>query len=158
PREGGAFFFDSDRDGRLDLFTAYWWAGDEPFTIPYGQFPLLLAGDGTGAFADVSMARGFTFTDTGIGVAMGTATVPVFGATACDVSGDARPDVLLAAYGRFWNQAWISDGATDYVNRSRADGVAADDRLDYSDDHNYRCFCRANPAMCPPGIAPPDPR
>src|SRR5207302_2657452 len=53
-----------------------------------------------------------------------------------------------------FNQVWRNDGGT-FTEVGMALGVAADDRLDYSDDESYRCFCQASPGQCPSSVPAP---
>ena len=133
---------DFDRDGVLD----YW-----PGT--FGERPLLFRGSGDGRFTDVGRGRGPPDAE----AATARSTSPSgrnFGVTACDLDGDGDDDVLLADYGREANQVWRNDGGTS-SRSAQALGVAFDDRMDFSDDESYRCFCQANPGKCKPGLPAP---
>jgi len=137
-----AALFDYDRDGLLD----YW-----PAT--FGVAPLLFRGTGGGSFKYVSDVAGLPVVDGND--ADGTSFRQTFGVTACDVDGDGAPDVLLADYGRQWNQLWRNDGHGHFTEQAMPLGVAADDDLDYSDDQSYRCWCAAHPGGCPASVPAP---
>jgi hypothetical protein len=62
------------------------------------------------------------------------------GATSCDLDDDGDMDFLLSTYGRKPNQVYRNDGG-QLVEVSGALGLDHDDRMDYSDDESYRCFC-----------------
>jgi enediyne biosynthesis protein E4 len=144
----GAFQCDSmalldfDRDGKLDL-----WPGT------YATHPWLFKGIGDGTFDELGWMYGLPQND-------GDPTISqswrrVFGVTACDLDDDGDQDVMLAGYGRELNQVWRWDG-DHFTEVGVALGLAADDRLDYSDDLSYRCYCAENPGTCPAGVpAPP---
>jgi hypothetical protein len=150
----GAAFFDYDLDGALDLFVGYWYE-QPPFSGNYGDPPLLFHGEGDGSFTrqdDIGgVELGYSLED----LTNGTSARPLFGTTACDVSGDGRTDLALAAYGRQFNVLLVSDG-DGFQNQSLESGVAGDEHLDYSDDQSYRCFCVQNPDDCPDGIERPN--
>jgi hypothetical protein len=152
PQTVGAVFTDQDRDGRVDLFVGYFY---DPFArVEIGQQHQLFRGRGDGAFDDVTDMVGLTLADTMAAFATGGHRRPLYGVSACDVNGDGVQDLIGAAYGRQWNLLYVSDGAR-YREVGREAGVAGDANVDYSDDESYRCFCQANPGMCPAGIPSP---
>ena len=135
-----ATLLDYDRDGILDL-----WPGT------YGTKPLLFHGFGDGAFENVAAAMGLPDRP-------GTPQTHQsyrrnFGVSACDLDGDGDQDVLLADYGREANQVWRNDGDR-FTEIGQQIGVAFDDRMDYTTDESYRCFCEANVGMCPTTVPP----
>jgi hypothetical protein len=132
---------DFDRDGFLD----FWPAG-------YEIQPVLFRGRGDGTFDDVGGAVGLP-TMSGP-PAQHLSYRRTFGVTACDYDGDGDEDVFLADYGREANQLWKNDGGR-LVEVAQSLGVAFDDRMDYSDDHSYQCYCKANPGACPPTVTLP---
>jgi hypothetical protein len=147
---------DQDLDGALDIFFAYWYR-QPPFSSNFGQHPQLYRGDGAGAFTDVTRDVGIQLIMSGdASIFAGTNSRPLFGALACELTGDGRPDIVATAYARMWNLLWVSS-ETGYTEVGRDAGVAGDDELDYSDDQSYLCYCQANPAECPAGVSPPDP-
>jgi hypothetical protein len=158
-----AAFLDGDLDGALDLFVAYWYE-QPPFSGNFGDPPLLFRGHGDGRFELLSDDCDRSWCILEGGPALGydqadldqaTSVHPVFGATACDVSGDGRADVALAAYGRQYNALLVSDG-DGYVDQSLESGVAGDEHQDFSDDQSYRCYCQQNPDDCPDDVDPPN--
>ena len=153
PNSSGSVFIDYDLDGAVDLASGYWFRYPN-FTSPFGQQNQLFEGAGDGSFVEVTAAAGLTLGDTMASLVAGTNKRPLFGTTACDVSGDGRPDLIGATYGRAFNLLMVSDGDA-FVDQSLASGVAADENLDYSDDESYLCFCLANPTMCPSGLPRP---
>lgn len=129
-----ATFLDFDKDGHLDVFVGHFYGRGLA-----GVQNRLLHNAGDGSFDDVTDERGFTMpgrlsdrSDLGR---------PTYGVTACDVSGDGNPDVLVSAYGRAWNQLYLRDGDV-FRDVGRASGFAGDSNLDYSDNEFYRCECQ----------------
>jgi hypothetical protein len=137
----GATLLDLDRDGVLDFWPA-----------TFGSSPWLFRGLGGGLFHDVSAAMGLPQVNGD--PAQNASFRQTFGVTACDLDSDGDTDVILADYGREHNQVWRNDG-TMLTEVGEMLGIAADDRMDYSDDQSYRCWCSANPGMCPMSIPAP---
>jgi hypothetical protein len=133
---------DFDGDGVLDF-----WPGS------FGGAPLLFHGNGDGTFHDIAADAGLPQVDGD--PATGESFRRTFGVTACDLDGDGDLDVLLADYGREANQVWINDGASHFTEHGVELGVAYDDRMDFSDDQSWLCWCQANPGQCPAGTAMP---
>jgi hypothetical protein len=148
----GAALLDYDRDGLLDFWpaTVAHWPYD--LTMP-DQPPTLFAGNGDGTFVDVSAAVGLPRRD-GI-LDDGTEWRHVFGVVACDIDGDGDDDMVFASYGREENQVWRNDNGK-FTNVAAELGIDHDDRVDFSDDQSYRCYCQANPSKCPASVLPPD--
>jgi len=135
--------FDYDRDGVLDFWPA-----------TYGSRPYVFHGRGDGTFDDATVALGIPITPGA--AAEHLSFRRTFGVTACDLDGDGDDDLLLADYGREANQVWRNDGGR-FVEIGQQLGIAFDDRMDYSDDLSYQCFCQANPGQCPATVTvPPD--
>jgi hypothetical protein len=63
------------------------------------------------------------------------------GATACDLDGDALPELLAMAYGRQWNLQWHNEGDGTFTEMGRESGYAGDDDIDYTDNWYYLCQC-----------------
>jgi len=111
----------------------------------------LFRGKGDGTFTNVTESVGLPIED---GFDQdGTSFRRTFGMTACDLDNDGDQDVLLASYGRQENQVWRNDG-NKFVNVAHDLGLDYDDRMDYTDDQSYRCYCAAT-GTCSP--APPAP-
>jgi hypothetical protein len=149
---GGALL-DYDHDGNLDFWpstVAHW-----PYD-PYGPNnmpPTLFRGNGDGTFQNVSGSVGLPTADGQ--VQDGTQWRHVFGNVACDLDGDGTDEMVFADYGREENQVWRFDG-TQFSNVAHAWGIDYDDRMDYSDDQSWRCYCANNPqSPCSP--EPPAP-
>jgi hypothetical protein len=149
----GAALLDYDHDGNLDFWpstVAHW-----PYD-PYGPNrmpPTLFRGNGDGTFQNVSGNVGLPTADGS--VQDGTQWRHVFGNVACDLDGDGYDEMIFADYGREENQVWRFDG-TRFTNVAHAWGVDYDDRMDYSDDQSWRCYCDNSPQMaCSPD--PPAP-
>ena len=140
----GSFFFDQNLDGNLDVAIGYWWV-QPPFTMPFGQHPQVFRGDGAGGFTEVTHDIGMNLLYTTASIAAGTNARPLFGITMCDVNGDGRMDIVGSAYGRMFNELFVSDGDM-FTEDARARGVASDPREDYSDDESYRCYCLSHTA------------
>jgi hypothetical protein len=126
---------DFDRDGLLDV-----WPGT------FATHPWLFQGQGDGTVDEIGYAYGLPQIDGNDFDS--TSWRQVFGVTACDLDGDGDEDVLLAGYGRQLNQVWRWDG-DHFTEVGQSLGLAADDRMDYSDDLSYRCYCQATPGACP---------
>lgn len=133
-----AAFTDYDADGILDLWVVGWY-------VEYGQYTgaqdHLYRGNGDGTFTDVTEAQGLGLRAGRTDYSARDVRRPAQGAAACDVNGDARPDLLATNYGRSWNQLWRNDGGS-FVEIGEASGFASDDDLDYSDNAFYSCWCQ----------------
>ena len=137
----GAAFVDVDRDGWLDLWTTQYGVGGAA-----GQDRLLI-GDGTGAFAYLSRARGLA-TDAWSSLRslnLGLSHTYAWAAVACDLNGDGAPELLSSSYGRSPNHLWRNDGTGSFDNISVASGYAYDHRVDWSDNESARCHCQLHP-------------
>ena len=150
----GASFLDFNADGDLDLWVTGWY-------VKYGQYrgeqDHLYLGHGDGTFTDVTEDAGLEMeegvTRDGLDEWLsGEARRPAYGATACDLDGDADPDVLASNYGRAWNQQWMNDGGV-FTDIAFESGFAGDDNQDYSDNEFYRCYCEVNGCDPDPGRA-----
>ncbi len=139
----GSSFTDFDGDGILDL----WVTG---FYESYGYLPgaqdQLYKGAGDGTFVAVTESAGLE-------LRRGRTTAdqlerdvrrPAYGATACDLDGDAWPELLATNYGRSWNQLWRNHGDGTFTEDGEASGFASDDNYDYSDNGRYACWHAAN--------------
>jgi len=157
----GASFADVDGDGVLDLWVTGWY-------LQYGyqrsEQDRLYHGNGDGTFTEITDDAGLTLdigsTRDGYDEWLeGTATLPAYGATSCDLNGDSYPDLLASNYGRSWNQQWMNDGAARFESTGMESGFAADDNLDYSDNQFYRCYCEVygcDPDPGPASLSPCD--
>lgn len=148
----GAAFHDFDADGIVDLWMTGWY---EEYGQIYGEQDHLLRGNGDGTFTQVTESAGLEMTRSGSASAYieGSARRPAFGATACDLDGDALPDLLTSNYGRAWNQQWMNQGDGTFLDVSRESGFSDDDRVDYSDNQFYRCYCEVYGCDPDPGAA-----
>lgn len=136
-------FTDYDADGVLDLWVVAFY--EEYGYLQAGQ-DQLYRGNGDGTFASVTE-------DVGLQLSRGRTTEdflgrdvrrPAYGATACDLDGDALPELLASNYGRAWNQLWRNEGGQSFVEIGEAAGWDADDGLDYTDNYMYACWHEAN--------------
>jgi hypothetical protein len=146
-----AALLDYDSDGVLEFWpaTIAHWPYD--LSLP-DQPPTLFAGNGDGTFVNVSKAVGLPTRD---GIPDdGTSFRHVFGVTACDLDGDGDDDMVFASYGRQENQVWRNDGGK-FTNVAAAWGLDHDDRVDYSDDQSYRCWCQEAAGRCAASVPPP---
>ena len=146
--------FNYDRDGVLDFWpaTVAHWPYDP--NGPNRQPPTLYRGNGDGTFQDVSAQVGLPTMDGYL--TSGTQWRHVFGVVACDIDGDGDDDMIFADYGREENQVWRNDSG-HFTNVAHALGIDYDNRMDYSTDQSYRCYCANNddPSYCSP--MPPAP-
>ncbi|AKU93162.1 CRTAC1 family protein [Vulgatibacter incomptus] len=138
-----AVFLDADRDGAIDLFLGN---GAVNGALSQDQ---LYRGLGDGRFEEVTAAAGLTTSpwksldDLNHGRGHSNA----WGAVACDLNGDGRPDLAVSSYGRAPNHLWqAADGeGISFVNRSVESGYAFDDRRDWRDNESARCWCKLHP-------------
>jgi enediyne biosynthesis protein E4 len=135
-------FVDLDRDGLLDFWPA-----------AFGTQPYVFRGGGDGHFTDIAPAAGLPTRDGP--AATHESYRRTFGVTACDIDDDGDADVLLADYGREANQLWRNDGGLTFTNVALERGVAFDDRMDYTDDLSYQCYCKSLPGTCPATVPVP---
>lgn len=151
----GASFVDVDADGVLDLWVVGWYQR-------YGQLRAeqdrLYRGNGDGTFTEITEEAGLTLDEgtTRDGYEEwleGEANLPAYGATACDLDGDAMPDLLASNYGRAWNHQWMNDGGARFENTGFESGFASDEVEDYSDNQYYRCYCEVYGCDPDPGSA-----
>lgn len=143
-----ASFTDYDADGVLDLWAVSFY--EEYGALPSGQ-DQLYRGNGDGTFTAVT-------DDVGLSLKRGRSTEdflatdtrrPAYGATACDVDGDALPELLASNYGRSWNQLWRNDGGA-FTEVGLDAGWAADENFDYTDNYWYACWYESNGAGSDP--------
>jgi enediyne biosynthesis protein E4 len=116
-----ATFFDSDKDGRIDLFTGAWYKKYGTNLDSYQD--RLYRGTGRGLFEDVTEARGLATVETA--GKRGSAR-PVYGAGHCDYNNDGCQDILVCAYGRQWNVLWENDGGKRFTDAAEKTGFAGD--------------------------------
>ena len=148
----GVTFTDVNADGNVDLFIALWYKNADIYgngswlNWTYGANDRLLLGQGDGTFADATDAAGMEMKEGTSGNA--TETVldgrharPSMGATACDLDGDALPELLAMAYGRQWNLQWHNLGAGKFEEVGQTSGYAGDTNVDYTDNWYYECSC-----------------
>ena len=144
-----ATLLDFNADGLLD-----WLPGTFVYPPPNGNPPVLFQGSGDGRFKNVADTSGLpTSCESPIDAAPTCA--PDYGLTACDLDMDGDQDILFAAYGREPNQVWLNDGTGKFNEVGVSIGLAYDDRMDFSDDQSYRCYCANRPGMCQPMPPPP---
>jgi hypothetical protein len=137
-----ASFVDLDRDGHLDLwvpehnYDGLTFIGDRVYT-----------GDGSGRFTDASTALGIEsaeWTDVDL-INDGLAHTRSWAGIACDLDGDARPELLSASYGRSPNHLWHAIADDFWVNASVESGYAYDDDFTWTDNQFAVCYCTQNP-------------
>ncbi len=130
----GAAFLDVDRDGQIDLFIGQTGAQD-----------LLLKGDGTGRFEDITADAGVTTQAFGSTEDRNQAQTHghSWAVAACDLDGDGTPELLSANYGRAPNHLFLATDGT-YENHSVDSGYSYDHRMDWTDNESARCFCQLN--------------
>lgn len=150
----GASFTDVNADGRLDLWVTGWYV---QYGYYRGEQDRLYLGNGDGTFDEVTEDAGLEMEEGSSRDGLdewvsGEARRPAYGATACDLDGDADPDLLASNYGRSWNQQWMNDGGV-FTDVSMESGFAGDDNLDYSDNQFYRCYCEVYGCDPDPGAA-----
>ncbi len=128
---------DADHDGVLDLYIGHHY-GQYGY-LNTSQLDTLFAGDGTGAFTDVSGDAEVLTEDTVSTSVMleGGNHRPTWGVTACDLDGDTWPELMSAAYGRQLNILWHADGDGTYTQIGLETGFASDDNEDYTDNATY---------------------
>lgn len=138
----GASFTDVDGDGVLDLWVVGFYEEYGTYTTVQDR---LYQGHGDGTFTDVTADWDLKLDRTsGQSDSLSeTARRPAYGATSCDVNGDALPDLIATNYGRSFNHLWINDGAA-FTEIGQSSGFAHDDAEDYSDNLMYACWCGAN--------------
>ena len=142
--------FDFDKDGVLDFLP-----GTFVYPPPNFKAPMLLQGVGDGTFGNVTKTFGIVTKCVAPNTSAPTCS-PMYGLTACDLDMDGDQDILFASYGREPNQVWRNDG-DHFTEIGVATGLAYDDRLDYSDDQSYRCYCQNRPGTCMPQPPAPQP-
>ena len=149
----GATFVDYDRDGLLDLWVTH----NDNGSVPLPD--LLMRGDGTGMFTNVTAEQGMTTASWSSieTINRGEAHSWAWSSLACDLNDDGDPELLASSYGRAPNHLWRATG-TDYVNESVASGYAFDHRDDWCEDLNAECYCEDNPteAECDTCSSPAD--
>jgi hypothetical protein len=143
----GIAFVDQDRDGRIDVFVSYFY--DPSSGIEVGQQPTLFRGDGAGLFTDVTDSVGMSLGDTMGDFAMARHRRPLYGASACDVNGDGMLDLLGMAYGRQWNELFVSTPDGTYREVGLSSNVGGDGNQEYNKDESYYCWCSAQAGRCP---------
>jgi len=138
---------DIDRDGILDFFpatTGRWFYGAMKTSAPR-----LYRGLGDGTFTNVAAQMGLPTAKT-----TSTNYRANFGIAACDLDGDGNVELITANYGRQMNEVFVlKDGK--FTEQGAKLGIASDDRVDFTDDNSYRCYCKENPGACPDTVAPP---
>ncbi|MEO6421037.1 MAG: VCBS repeat-containing protein, partial [Polyangiaceae bacterium] len=147
-----ASFVDIDRDGLLDLFVGTFYLGNE------GAGNRLYLGSGDGQLSDVSASSKVLRSAAGSSTSAflaGNYRRPAYGVTACDVSGDGLPDLLVSSYGRGWNELWQNKGDGTFQEIGQGTPFAADTDLEYHDNEFYHCWCKDNPGMCTPENSQP---
>jgi enediyne biosynthesis protein E4 len=137
-------FVDFDRDGNLDIWIPQTAVGDEP------QQNRLYKGDGKGGFVDVTIERGLETTDWSSIADLNQALAHThsWSGVVCDLNNDGNPELLAASYGRAPNHLWQNTGpggGFTFTNRSIASGYSFDDRQDWTDNENARCYCACYP-------------
>jgi enediyne biosynthesis protein E4 len=139
----GASFVDYDADGLLDLWVVGWY---REYGAAQAEQDSLFRGRGDGTFNEVTNDAGLKMKAGGATSDWldGVARRPAFGATTCDLDGDALPDLLASNYGRSWNQQWMNQGNGTFADTSMASGYASDGNLDYTDNQFYACYCSVN--------------
>jgi enediyne biosynthesis protein E4 len=143
----GSVMLDYDLDGILDFWPSTVGAWSGPVLT---SRPRLYRGNGDGTFTEVGAQVGLPQNLTAAGhYRIG------FGIASCDLDSDGDRDVVVASYGRQPNLFWRNDGG-HFVEDGVPLGIAYDDRMDYSDDQSYRCFCQATPGACDAAVPPPD--
>lgn len=128
----GAFFFDYDQDGDLDLFSANYvtWTRDIDLEIDFrltglgraygapnhhtGAQNRLYRNDGDGKFSDVSQSAGIQVSDAISGRPVGKA----LGATAIDLDQDGDLDILVA-----------NDTVRNFLYRNQGDGTFVEEAV-----------------------------
>lgn len=140
---------DYDKDGFLDFLP-----GTFVYPPPNLKPPMLLKGAGDGTFANVTKALGIV-SSCPQNSSMAPPCSPMYGLSACDIDMDGDQDILFASYGREPNQVWRNDG-DKFVEIGVATGIAYDDRMDFSDDQSYRCYCANRPGTCMPDPPAPE--
>ncbi|MFN7143934.1 MAG: CRTAC1 family protein [Myxococcota bacterium] len=139
-----ASFTDYDADGVLDLWAVSFY--EEYGALPSGQ-DQVYRGNGDGTFTAVTDDVGLTLkrgrsTEDFLGTDVRR---PGYGATACDLDGDALPELLASNYGRAFNQLWRNDGGA-FTEIGADAGWAADENHDYTDNYWYACWYASNGA------------
>jgi hypothetical protein len=147
-----ASFVDFDADGNLDLWVVGFY---KEYGASYAaEQDQLFKGLGDGRFEDVTQKMGLKMKPSA-DVARwidGTGRRPGYGATACEVTGDGKIDLIASNYARTWNQIWAQT-ENGFEDIGVASGFAGDSNQDYSDNEFYRCYCQSH--ICDP--APPAP-
>jgi len=141
-----ATFLDADHDGRLDLFSSLWYGRYgylESMTQDY-----LWRGLGDGHFEDMTAAAGLTTVPFDQATAGdGKFHRASWGVTACDLDDDGWDDLLIAAYGRSWNQLYRNTGLGVFEDRTIGSGYEADGNENFrADDMFFACYCSIRPA------------
>ena len=106
-----AMFFDSDRDGILDLMVGNWY---RYYGVNLECYPdRLFRGVGQGTFVERTAAAGLqTVPEHG----RADSSRPTYGLSHSDLDGDGVPEILACAYGRQWNRLWKRDKSGRFVD------------------------------------------